>query len=260
MQILTGAEVLANDGGRYGVGPAGELIVGDEHVSELFSGLWADQVLLLADLAESLGEPEPLWRRRNGRSVNETAAVDPEVYAELVERTERLTFLLPALQAVPELTGDGPITLVGPGAAALAGAYAESGRPTRVVEPSQAGAEVLRSEIDDARVEFSSTFPAPGLVLGALALDALEDDEAAACLRGLDGSAEPLILVEQTGTDALGPMAAQAALVRVAVAGGRPRTSDDLSAVATAAGWRIAEARPLGWGVEALVLVPARDA
>ncbi|GAA3956477.1 siderophore-interacting protein [Gordonia caeni] len=255
VKLLVAADVLSADGDRISVGPGGELILGDEHVAELFDGAWADQVMLLTDLEEALPAAEPNWRRRRGDSYFAQMTADPEEYGELMEGAGRLTFLIPALKTVPALAGTDPLVAVGPGAAVLAAAFAADGRAVRIVEQPQV-LEVLAAA-GEPGVATTAAGDESGLVVGGLALDARDDDEAHDYLTRLRATASALVLVEATGTDALGPGAAEQAFLRVAVAGARPRTRADIEALAAAAGWRLEDAVPLGWGVEALTLVSA---
>lgn len=260
VRLLTAAEVLAmNDDGTVSVGPGGELILGDEHVAELFDGWWADQVMTLTDLDERLGDDEPNWRQRRGDSYYAYLTADAERYRELMETAERLTFLLPAIRTVPALADGGPLVTVGPGAAIVGGALAADGRAVRIVEDT-VPREALAAALGESPVELSGTFDEPRPVVAALALDARDEHEAGEYLAGLAAVSSSLVLIEATGTDALGPRAGDQALVRVGVNGAGPRTRDDLESLAVRSGWQLTDATPLGWGVEALTLeaAPAR--
>ena len=120
--------------------------------------------------------------------------------------------------------------------------------------------EALAAALGESPVELSGTFDEPRPVVAALALDARDEHEAGEYLAGLAAVSSSLVLIEATGTDALGPRAGDQALVRVGVNGAGPRTRDDLESLAVRSGWQLTDATPLGWGVEALTLeaAPAR--
>ncbi|WCB38540.1 hypothetical protein [Gordonia polyisoprenivorans] len=66
------------------------------------------------------------------------------------------------------------------------------------------------------------------------------------------------MLVESTEADALNARAAEMAVVALGAVGAPPRTGADLKRLARAAGWSVASATALGWGVECLELSPTQ--
>ena len=65
-----------------------------------------------------------------------------------------------------------------------------------------------------------------------------------------------MVLIEATAADALSSGAAAEALLALAATGAGVRSTADLAALASTAGWQLIRTHPLGWGLELLDLRP----
>lgn len=253
LDVLAAADVLAVEDGALALGPVGELLADDEHLREEYEGVHAAQLLALADLAPALAGGDPAWARRHGGTLRTAAQDDPEVYADLAEQAEMLPFLVTGVPRMRLWAPGQRVACGGPGALVLADLLREkTGAITTVVEdPGPLRALLAPGETPHAVAEH---WGAQDVAVTALALGHRTDAEAVEHLRELRAAAPLAVLVEALRPDALGPGAAEDALLHLATLGVPPRSPEDVAALAEAAGWRMVDRRPLGWGTECLVL------
>ncbi len=94
----------------------------------------------------------------------------------------------------------------------------------------------------------------------ALGLAHRTDREVTDLLTEIGRSAPRMVLIEATSADALSSGAAAEALLALAATGAGVRSTADLAALASTAGWQLIRTHPLGWGLELLDLTTADDA
>ncbi|MCD0444017.1 siderophore-interacting protein [Glycomyces sp. A-F 0318] len=258
-RLATLLEVLATAGVAAGpdpaaLGPAGEELLADEHARERFTGVDADRVLALAELAGALELDEPAWSRVHGRTMRQSLERDRHRYEELVEDAEGLAHLVNGLPRLPVWGSGAMVAVTGPGAVVLADLLRERLDIDPSIVESPVPLEVLRQESERFPHRFSEQWRSTGVAATALALGHRTDDEAVALLTEMRRAATKAVLVEALRPDALGPGAAHEALLGLAATGSAPRSPSDIAVLAADAGWTVADRRPLGWGVEYFAL------
>ncbi|NJI61529.1 SIP domain-containing protein [Microbacterium oxydans] len=254
--ILTSAEVIAGDVDALSLGRFGEELL-EEHHREEFDGLEAEAVLALRDLDHALREGVSPWQRAYGDSLAAQAQTDAAHVETLVEDAGRLAYLLDGFVANPMWDEVAHLLIVGPGAPAVLGAFEDGGRGGIDIALHESGL-VRDAIVEDAGG--SATVWDGRLVdvaVAALALAHRTDAEAVALLDELAPHTSRLILLESSRPDALSPDAEEHQVVGFAMTGAPFRSTERLGELAAAAGWTWERAEPLGWGIEATVLVRA---
>lgn len=257
--VLVPCGVLGVRGDEIVLGPVGERFLDDEHAREEFDGLYAEQVLALGGLADALQAGRPAWAEHKGDTLRTHVAASAENYAELVEEAEGLVFLMPALAALPLWSRCSRIAIGGPAALVVADGLRTGGvRAALTVVEEPAPLAALRSDDPPPGVDFADEWGAPDAAVLAGAVEHRTDDEIIEHLEWVRAATDTLLLVESTEADALNARAAEMAVVALGAVGAPPRTGADLKRLAHAAGWSVASATALGWGVECLELSPTQ--
>jgi NADPH-dependent ferric siderophore reductase len=258
LDALAAAGVVTAGAGPVALGPAGAELLADEHARERFTGVHADRVLALAELAEALELDESAWSRVHGRSMRQTVEGDRHRYEELVEDAEGLAYLVTGLPRLPVWGRGARVAVTGPGAPVLADLLREHVDAKVSIVESAVPLEVLRegSDAHDCREDWGRG----DVAVAALALGHRTDAEAVALLGEMRRAAPSAVLVEALRADALSPGAADEALLHLGALGSTPRSPADIAVLAAEAGWSIADRRPLGWGVDCFVLAPGGTA
>ncbi|MEV0650775.1 siderophore-interacting protein [Phytomonospora sp. NPDC050363] len=253
---LLGHGVLAGGEDGLGLGPFGERLIDDEHLREEFEGHHADLLLALTELAPALTADIPAWQVRTGGTLRARAEEDAETYAELMESAESLAFNLGGLCADPLWGQVRRAIVTGPGSVAVVEALTEAGHtPAITVVEADVPSTVLRAACaDPGAVVWAASPPPADVAVAVLALGHRTDGEIADLLTELRSAAPLAVLVDSSRPDALGPGAAETALLGLAATSRPPRDGRAVARLATAAGWRVEAVRPLGWGVEATTL------
>ncbi|WP_051703932.1 siderophore-interacting protein [Glycomyces sp. NRRL B-16210] len=256
LDALKTAAVVAPGTGPVALGPAGEELLADEHARERFTGVDADRILALAELAEALELDEPAWSRVNGRTMRQSLERDGHRYEELVEDADGLAHLVTGLPRLPVWGRETRVAVTGPGSLVLADLLRERlAADTSIVE-SAGPLAVLKELSEGSEHRFTVRWDRIEVAVTALALGHRTDAEAVALLGEMRRAAERAVLVEALQPDALSPGAADEALLQLAATGSTPRSPSDMALLAAEAGWSIDDRRPLGWGVEYFALVP----
>lgn len=259
VDLLVGCRVLTCEDGVLASGEVGDDLLTDEHFREHFDGVDADTVLSLVDLAEALGAGESVWQRKWSRTYAQHVHANVEQFAELVDRSGRLTFLLPNIVELPAVAQP-RLGLFGPGAVVVADELVGSQRLAAgadvVVVEEPAAVTALAATSMTGRVRFAHAWADHDTVVAVQAFWYRDDAEVTAVLAGLSGRTRRMVIVESVEGDALDPRYLEASLVTAAVVGQSPRDRDRLIALLAASGWETTEAMALGWGVWALVCVP----
>ena len=266
LPVLVRYGLLAGTDGILHLGAAGEELAGDEHAAEEFDGLDAELMLALGELAPALRTGQAPWQLRTGTTLlNQTSAAEPagaaraaELAAELVESSESLSFLLDAALADEVWSGAGEVLLLGPGSHVVAEALQHRSHPARIFVREDA---VLTRALQDEVTDSSSIVwlhedeqVRADLVVTAHALAHRTEGEAAALLARLRGEATTALVIEAGRPDALGAGGTEVSLRSYARIGRGLRDPEAIGALADTAGWQVARAVPLGWGVQATIL------
>ena len=259
LDILSDCGVMTQTDDAIAVGSVGEQFLEDEHAREEFEGVNADQILALGGLAQALSSGQSAWARYSGQSLRERVASSSDDYAELVEESEGLVFLMPALAGLRQWARYSRIAVSGPASLVIADGLRTGGVAADVViveerEPLAA----LRNENPPAGVEFAESWEGTDAVLLGYACEHRTDEEIIEHLTQLLDVTTAVYLVEPTDADALNTHARERALMHVGTVGVAPRDASDLSRLAHAAGWSITSTAALGWGVECLELSPGQ--
>jgi NADPH-dependent ferric siderophore reductase len=252
--ILASAEVIAGDADAVALGRFGEELL-EEHHREEFDGLEAEAVLALRDLDHALRDGVSPWQRARGETLAAQAQIEGLHVEELVEDASRLAYLLDGFVADPMWDDVSGVLVVGPGAPAVVGAFEDGGRDGIDVALHEHGLvrDAIVEDAGGAAIVWDG-HPVEIAVL-ALALGHRTDAEAVGLLQELASCTSRLLLLESSRPDALSPDAEEHRIVGFAMTGAPFRSSERLGELAAAAGWTWERAEPLGWGIEATVLV-----
>lgn len=255
--ILTSAEVIDGDVDALALGRFGEELLEEHHRAE-FDGLEAEAILALRDLDRAVRDGVSPWQRAHGETLAAQAGAEAVHVDELVEDAGRLAYLLDGFVANPMWDDVSSLLIVGPGAPAVLGAFEDADRRDLGIAVHEHG------RVRDAVIEASSQGSSLGwdgrlvdVAVVALALAHRTDAEAVALLDELVPHTARVILLESSRPDALSPGAEEQQIVGFAMTGAPFRSSEALGELAAAAGWTREQALPLGWGIEATVLVRA---
>lgn len=268
LDALVESHILRFEASAYALAPLGEELLDDEHAAENFLGHHADNALALLSLGDSMraatagGSASP-WERHFGTSLYRSAQKDPEVFEELVEGSEGLSFFVGALTAEQAVKDAGRLVLTGPGAVTIGEVLASEGARRPVIAEEPAFIEVLRDHAADPdTVDFVDLaelprHPEPGTtIVSALALGFRTDSEAREYLDQMRSRADHLVILERFTQDALNPRAHEAALTDFAKSG---RAATNAAHLASLAGpsWQREHEFELGWGMCGIVLAAA---
>jgi NADPH-dependent ferric siderophore reductase len=259
VSVLREHDMLVTADDRIGLGVRGEELLDDDHLREEFDGHDADLVLTLEHLVGGMRQRRSAWQQARGRTLRQEAVEDRERYAELVERASVLQYLVAGVAAYPVWVDARPIAVSGPGALVVARALVTGS----LVVVEQAGPlDVLQAEagVDRRRWDWANAWPTCDVGVVALGLAHRTDREVTDLLTEIGRSAPRMVLIEATAADALSPGAAAEALLALAATGAGVRSTADLAALASTAGWQLIRTHPLGWGLELLDLTTADDA
>ncbi|MFT4124670.1 MAG: siderophore-interacting protein [Gordonia sp. (in: high G+C Gram-positive bacteria)] len=255
LDLLVDAGLLHADGATVAIAPSAEPLLVDEHAREEYDGMFADQVLALAGLADALRVGESAWQRGAGATVRECVAASAEQYAELVEEAESIVYLMPALAKLPIWEKPATIAVGGPAALVVADGLRTGGVDAELtVVEEREPLLALRDANPPSGVVLAERWPAVDVAVLAGACEHRTDAEVLALFGAVATATSLVVLVEPIAVDALSGRAAENALVQLGAVGVPPRTDADLSRLAEAAGLSVAEISPLGWGVAALTL------
>ena len=253
--VLASHEVVVGDGEELRLGRAGEELL-DEHHREEFDGLEAEAVLALGGLAAAMRDGVSPWSRAHGGTLAEQVRGGAAHIEEIIENAGRLAYLLDGFVADPLWDEGSTALIVGPGAPAVVGAFDDAGRHGIALSVHEHGRvlEALREGVErPERIEWRPR-PSEAAVL-ALALAHRTDGEAIELLAEIGEHAGRAFVIESSKPDALSRDAEEHQVVGFAMTGAPFRTSEAIGLLAEAAGWRAESVQPLGWGVEATVLV-----
>ncbi|MFC0247891.1 siderophore-interacting protein [Citricoccus parietis] len=267
--VLVDSGILTGDDSTLDLGPLGEELLVDDHLQGDLTGLEAELVLALDQLAPALRDPgtgASAWSRRHGASLWGGALASRDRYAELLAEGDILDYLLDVAVEDPFWTSVETAGISGPGAAAVVRALVRrDAHPALTVYEDCAGLEVLRAELAGREAVRFSTLtvtdpPVPADVLvGGLALAYRTDAEAVDFLRRAHQTAPSLVLVEASRPDGLDAQAREHALLSLAGTGTAHRGREAIVALAAGSGWSLDRVLPLGWGIEALFLTAGSD-
>lgn len=265
LDALVETHVLSFDASAYALAPLGEELLDDEHAAENFLGHHADNALALLSLEGSMraatagGSVSP-WERHFGTSLYRSAQQDPEVFEELVEGAEGLSFFVGALTAEQAVKEAGRLVLTGPGAVTIGEVLASEGGRRPVIAEEPAFLEVFRDLVAAPEaVDFVDLAELPRRVepgttiVSALALGFRTDSEAREYLDQMRSRASYLVILERFTQDALNPRAHESALTDFAKSGRAVTNAEHLASLAGPS-WQREHEFELGWGMRGLVL------
>ena len=235
--VLQDADVVRRSDNTIALGTLGSDLASDEHARERFTGTEGAEIMALTQLAPALRAGTPAWSRLYG-----TSAVD-ESAEELVEGAERLAFVITGLPALPVWSGE--IAFSGPGAVVLADTICPDAPATIAETPAM----LAQLEATSTRHDFRNGWSKHEVVAAALALSHRSDAESIEYLTRLREATSKLVVIDALELDALSPSVSEQALRIVAVTGTAPRSIADIHRIAALSGWRVADERPLGWGI-----------
>lgn len=270
LDALVEAQILTFDAPTYALAPLGDELVDDEHAAEHFLGHHADTALALLALGDALrsgntdGDSATPWERHFGASVYRASQDDPEVFEELVESSEGLSFFLGALTAEQAVKDADHLVLTGPGAVTIGDALAAERGRRPVIAEEAAFLRVLREcSAAQGSLDFAdlAELPRPAergtTIVSALALGFRTDAEARKYLDQVHSRADHLVILERFTQDALNPRAHEAALTDFAMSGRAAVSAEHLASLAGPA-WHLEREFELGWGMRGLVLSAAQ--
>ncbi|QYM63707.1 hypothetical protein [Microbacterium sp. Se5.02b] len=212
-------------------------------------------MLALRDLDHALRDGVSPWQRAHGDTLAAQAQTDATHVEVLVEDAGRLAYLLDGFVADPMWDDVSGLLVVGPGAPAVVGAFEDGSRGGIDIALHEHGLvrDAIVEDAGDAATVWDGR-PVEVAVL-ALALAHRTDAEAVTLLDELAPHASRVVLLESSRPDALSPDAEEHRIVGFAMTGAPFRSSERLGELAAAAGWTWERAEPLGWGIEATILV-----
>ena len=248
--------IVAEDAaGRLVLGAAGEALLADEHVREVFDGHEARVVRALVELPDAMSGSGAAWGRVHGSSLANMLETDEALFAEQCEEAAMLRFFARGLFEDPVWDGAHRALLTGPGAAELAGIAREAGVGADLLFGGGAAQRrVLLGLCDHGAADDDRPVDVAAL---ALALGDRTDAEAHEMLTGLLGRTGSLVVVERARPDSLDPAAHEAHVRALAVNGVGLREAEAVGRLGADAGWRLERSFPLGWGIDAMILAPA---
>lgn len=235
--------VLELRDGRYGLGPVGEHVLGDDHLlGSLADTEESRTILALAGLDELLTGTAPAI----------AAVPDEVVYGERFDAEIGFDFVAPALG--DHLGAAARIAVTGPGAMALSKVVGD--RAAVTVAETAAGLSVLRSNISEPGRIFAEAMPGDqDLVVAASALGHLTDENAVNLLRELRAAGQRGWIVELIPSGEITEHDAEHGLLTFAATGAAPRGTAELSHLAERAGWTVTGTTALGWNYVMVALI-----
>lgn len=257
VQALAAFDAVRVSAGLVALGPAGDVILEDEHLREsLDDTVEAELLLSLAHLADSLRTGRPPYVTANGATLRRRSADSFARLQEQVEAAIGFDFVARGVTGLQTLREAHAVAVTGPGSVAFSNALAGATRVT--VVGSLLELDAARKSQPGSEFEAAESFGAPDadVVASALALAQRTDEEAVAFLTRLAERAGAAVIIElfQPESSAPSAHATEHALLAYAATGTPPRSLQDLESLATRAGWRLVRATPLGWDREALEL------
>lgn len=257
VQALAAFDAVRVSAGLVALGPAGDVILEDEHLREsLDDTVEAELLLSLAHLADSLRTGRPPYVTANGATLRRRSADSFARLQEQVEAAIGFDFVARGVTGLQTLREAHAVAVTGPGSVAFSNALAGATRVT--VVGSLLELDAARKSQPGSEFEASESFGATDadVVASALALAQRTDEEAVAFLTRLAERAGAAVIIELVQPESSAPSAhaAEHALLAYAATGTPPRSLQDLESLATRAGWRLVRATPLGWDHEALEL------
>lgn len=257
VQALAAFDAVRVSAGLVALGPAGDVILEDEHLREsLDDTVEAELLLSLAHLADSLRTGRPPYVTANGATLRRRSADSFARLQEQVEAAIGFDFVARGVTGLQTLREAHAVAVTGPGSVAFSNALAGATRVT--VVGSLLELDAARKSQPSSEFEAAESFGATDadVVASALALAQRTDEEAVAFLTRLAERAGAAVIIElfQPESSAPSAHAAEHALLAYAATGTPPRSLQDLESLATRAGWRLVRATPLGWDHEALEL------
>lgn len=257
VQALAAFDAVRVSAGLVALGPAGDVILEDEHLREsLDDTVEAELLLSLAHLADSLRTGRPPYVTANGATLRRRSADSFARLQEQVEAAIGFDFVARGVTGLQTLREAHAVAVTGPGSVAFSNALAGATRVT--VVGSLLELDAARKSQPGSEFEAAESFGATDadVVASALALAQRTDEEAVAFLTRLAERAGAAVIIElfQPESSAPSAHAAEHALLAYAATGTPPRSLQDLESLATRAGWRLVRATPLGWDHEALEL------
>lgn len=257
VQALAAFDAVRVSAGLVALGPAGDVILEDEHLREsLDDTVEAELLLSLAHLADSLRTGRPPYVTANGATLRRRSADSFARLQEQVEAAIGFDFVARGVTGLQTLREAHAVAVTGPGSVAFSNALAGATRVT--VVGSLLELDAARKSQPGSEFEAAESFGATDadVVASALALAQRTDEEAVAFLTRLAERAGAAVIIElfQPESSAPSAHAAEHALLAYAATGTPPRSLQDLESLARRAGWRLVRATPLGWDHEALEL------
>ncbi|WP_068492998.1 siderophore-interacting protein [Pseudoclavibacter helvolus] len=257
VQALAAFDAVRVSAGLVALGPAGDVILEDEHLREsLDDTVEAELLLSLAHLADSLRTGRPPYVTANGATLRRRSADSFARLQEQVEAAIGFDFVARGVTGLQTLREAHAVAVTGPGSVAFSNAFAGATRVT--VVGSLLELDAARKSQPGSEFEAAESFGATDadVVASALALAQRTDEEAVAFLTRLAERAGAAVIIELVQPESSAPSAhaAEHALLAYAATGTPPRSLQDLESLATRAGWRLVRATPLGWDHEALEL------
>lgn len=262
LDYLTSVGVCARDGDRIGLGPAGEVLLGDDSLrSELEDGLESRTVAALVELTGAVTDTgATAYERRYGRTLWAELREDASLLRDQLAAAVGFQFVVGAVPALAAWHGARRVTISGTGIPTLMDCPGLETVSFVVAEPPvAAGALLAGVDRADVVVTTASAGARTDLSVSALALSYRTDDEARQLLAELAVASDQLLIIEELPAPGeRTEHATEHALVHLATTGSGTRTPSDVVRLAAEAGWTLLRQTSLGWSYEAFEL--GRDA
>lgn len=257
VHVLASFDAVRVSEGLVALGPAGDVILEDEHLRERLDDTIETELLLsLSALADALRSGTSPYATVNGATLLERSADSSARLQEHVEAAIGFDFVARGVKDLSTLRRVPAVAVTGPGSVAFTTALAGAARVT--VVGSLLELDAARRAQPGSDFDAAESFGAAGaeVAAAALALAQRTDEEAVALLAHMAESAGAAVIVELVTPESSAPSAhiAEHALLAYAATGRPPRSLQDLESLAARAGWLLVRATPLGWDHEALEL------
>lgn len=295
LDYLVSVDVCARDGDRIGLGPVGEVLLGDDALrAEVEDGLESRTVVALVELGAAVGGGVPggvpsdgpgeagaqpggassgtvhdgatAYERRYARTLWTELRDDAALVRDQLARAVGFQFVVGAVPALAAWQGARRVVVSGTGSPTLVDCAGLDAVSFVVAEPPVV-ADVLLAVVERTDVVagdlggVSAEGVGADLAVSALALSYRTDDEARRLLAGMAEAADRLLVIEELAApDVPTPHAAEHALLHLAVTGSGTRRPADVVRLAEAAGWTLVARTSLGWSYEAFELARVGEA
>ncbi|MGO1973387.1 MAG: siderophore-interacting protein [Propionibacteriaceae bacterium] len=258
LDYLATIDVLALADDQWRLGPVGQELLDDDHLTEELFGTGAEASALaaLSTLPRAVREGGSPWQHHRGHSVRAEAVDDPDLCADLIEETGAFDFVAPGVLDLPAWLGAASVLLTGPGAGSLVRANEQADDPVACAFHGES------VEVGVLTAEHPSVARHPGgradLAVSARSLGHRTDEEVADHLGDLRTVTDRVLLIDVLSWTGPGTVqyAPERALATFARTGVPTRTAADIAALVGKAGWRVVGQVSLGWDHECFELRP----